>query len=216
MIHRLSLFLLSLLVRHTGATLFFSQAMKSSLVPIPAPSLIMVASALMKPPLEGPVRTLVFLSRRIALPAAAGMTAGSILPFWLARRAGEDVFDWSKGLRRFKKRYLDKFGQRLEAHPASYILILRAIPVVPMTLASLAMGVFQVSLLEFTIWTFAGAFVRSLALALGGLLTLDTFDILIRRVHRISALNLLALITTLALVCLVPMLLRKRKTTKSE
>ena len=187
MIHRLSLFLLSLLVRHTEATLFVSQALKSGIIPVPAPSLIMVASALLKPPLAGPVRTLGFLSQRIALPAAAGMTAGSILPFWFARRAGEDIFDWSKGLRRFKKRYLDKFGHRLEARPAPYILLLRAVPIVPMTLASLAMGVFQVSLVEFTIWTFIGTFVRSLALALAGLLTMDTFDILIRRVHRKSA-----------------------------
>jgi len=210
MIHRLSLYLLSLLVRHTGATLFASQALKAGLIPVPAPSLIMVASALMRPPVAGSAQTLAFLIRKIALPAAAGMTAGSVLPFWLARRAGDDVFQRTRSLRRFKKRYLDKFGHRLEARPARYILLLRAVPVIPMTLGSLAMGVFQVSLAEFAAWTFVGALARSLALAVMGLLTLDTFDILMRRVHRISALNLFALAATLALACFVPLFLRRR------
>jgi len=210
MIHRLSLYLLSLLVRHTSATLFTSQALKASLIPVPAPSLIMVASALMRPPLAGSARTLAFLVRKIALPAAAGMTAGSVLPFWLARRAGDEVFQRTRRLRRFKKRYLDKFGHRLVARPALYILLLRAVPVIPMTLGSLAVGVFQVSLAEFTLWTFVGAFARAMALAVMGLLTLDTFDILMRRVHRISALNLFALVATLALVCIIPVLLGSR------
>jgi uncharacterized membrane protein YdjX (TVP38/TMEM64 family) len=141
------------------------------------------------------------------LAAACGCTLGGTVVFLVCRNATGDV------LRRRAGATIAKIEDGVLADAFSYVMVLRLLPVMPMTLANLALGFIEIPLRTFVLATFAGILPISLIyaglgsdlgrmfaqgvrpslhelvrpevlLALAGLALLSTAPIVVRRLRR--------------------------------
>lgn len=91
--------------------------------------------------------------------AACSCTIGGTIVFLICRNASGDV------LRRRAGPTIAKIEDGVLADAMSYVMVLRLLPVMPMTLANLALGFIEIPLRTFVIGTFAGILPISLIYA---------------------------------------------------
>jgi uncharacterized membrane protein YdjX (TVP38/TMEM64 family) len=93
------------------------------------------------------------------LAAACGCTIGGTIVFLVCRTAAGDV------LRRRAGPTIAKIEDGVLADAFSYVMVLRLLPVMPMTLANLALGFVEIPLRTFVLGTFLGILPISLIYA---------------------------------------------------
>lgn len=146
----------------------FGWSLLKALLPFPTPSVLALAGAAVIAPDARWSTVLARIVWRIAVPGAVGMTLGSVPYYAWARWRGR------RTLERFlsKRRRWHSLAERCEAavarRPIASTIAMRALPVVPLALGSLLIGLSGCSWLDFVLWTFVGAIVRAGLLAGSG------------------------------------------------
>lgn len=158
------------LLKHYGALgLFGASIVEEVIAPIPSTLVVFTAGLLMTKGLHGwtAVSVLVF---QVMLPAAAGMTIGSLFPYYLAR-IGEKV-----AIERFGK-YLGINWKTIEkvqawtkkSHSDEFLIFAsRAIPGMPSLAVSIIAGLARIPVKEFLFFSFLGALPRTFILGAAG------------------------------------------------
>ena len=135
-------------------------AVESALVPLPAEGIMPFAGFL--------VATGRFNLWTVALVGAAGNLLGSLAAYALGRWAGDAIV--RQALRRYgrwallEERELDRAQEWLRRYGDWVVLVGRVVPGLR-TVVSLPAGIARLPVLRFSVLTFAGSFVWSLALA---------------------------------------------------
>lgn len=157
----------SFLRLHGPAAVFIWGVLKSVL-PLPTPSLMVAAGAMIDPPGKNSFRAVLVLMRAVALPGAAGNTVGGQLLFWAAYWGGRPVLERYARAVGTNHAALHRLESRLSENAGAVIFASRALPIIPLSAGSLLAGFMRISPWTFTVWTFLGALVRCLLLGMLG------------------------------------------------
>lgn len=155
-------------IRKNGSfSVFIGGLLEEIIVPIPSPLVSMVGGAFLIE--EG--ETVVFaLLKKVVLPFSLGATLGSSLVYLLAFFGGRFLiekmekylgFNWQM-VEKMRKKFIKGYKDELA------IFLLRAIPVMPVSLISGVCGIVRIDWKEFYIFTFLGLVVRSFVLGFLG------------------------------------------------
>lgn len=173
---------------HGPATVFAGVIIESVIVPIPSPLIIMGAGAILIEPGLSCVEAFPQIALKIVVPGAVASTVGAYFAYGIAFWGGRPLIDRFQGFLGFSWDDLTGMASRLEGRMGPMILLLRALPVVPLSLVSAAAGVLRLPPAGFASWTFLGSVPRCLILGYLGYLTRDAYEGLAGRLNSIEGL----------------------------
>lgn len=168
---------------HGPATVFIGVIIESVIVPIPSPLIIMGAGALLIEPGLSWAAALPPIFLKIVLPGAAASTLGAFFAYGIAYWGGKPMIDRFSAFLGFTWEDIGAMEKRLAGRVGLMIFLLRALPIVPLSLISAAAGVLRLPAGGFSLWTFLGSLPRCLILGLLGYLTRDTYEGLAGRLN---------------------------------
>jgi membrane protein DedA with SNARE-associated domain len=188
MIGQLTAWIMNLMIAHGPATVFIGVIIESIIVPIPSPLIIMGAGALLIDPALTPSAAAVAILVKIVLPGAIASTVGAYFAYLIAYWGGKPLIDRLKGLLGFGWDDVLSMEHRIAGRVNLMIFLLRALPVVPLSLISAAAGVLRLPPAQFGAWTLAGSIPRCLILGWLGFLMRDTYRGLAERLNSVETL----------------------------
>lgn len=145
------------------------------------------------------VISVVKLIVQISIPAALGVTIGSLPYVWLARKYGIKMIDrWGNwiGVRVSDIRTLE---EKLAATPWDDVLFvgMRAFPVIPSVALAIYGGIIEMSWWRYIILSFIGVFIRATGLGIVGWLFGNNLDTISAEVGRFENIGLIIIVATL-------------------
>ena len=176
MIAQATQWIMGLLQTHGAAAVFVGVIIESIIVPIPSPLIIMGAGALLiAPGLSWPA-ALPLIAMKIVLPGAVASTLGAFFAYGIAYWGGKPMIDRFGGLLGFDWDDILAMERRLTGKVSLMIFLLRALPIVPLSLISAAAGVLRLPAAQFSVWTLLGSIPRCLILGCLGYMTRETYE----------------------------------------
>lgn len=148
---------------------------------------------------------------QISIPAALGVTIGSLPYVWLARKFGIKIIDrWGKWIGVSVKDIKD-LEERLDATSWDDVAFvgMRAFPVIPSVALAVYGGMIEMSWWKYCLLSFVGVFIRSTGLGIVGWLFGNTIDSVSSGVSTLENLGLV--VVGILIVSAVWMLKRKKK-----
>ncbi len=186
---------------HGPATVFIGVIIESIIVPIPSPLIIMGAGAILIEPGLGAAAAFPPIAAKIILPGAVASTLGAFFAYGIAYWGGKPVIDRFQAFLGFGWDDVMVMEKRIEGRTALMIFLLRAAPIVPLSLISAAAGLLRLPAGGFTLWTFLGSLPRCLMLAYLGYFTRDAYEGLAGRINKAETLvSGLIVVGTVALI----------------
>lgn len=197
---------------HGPVVVFWGVIIESIIVPIPSPLIIMGAGALLIEPGLSKGAAFLPIATRIVLPGAVASTLGAFFAYGIAYWGGKPMIDRFGRFLGFDWDDILGMEGRLKGRVPLMVFLLRAAPIVPLSLISAAAGVLRLPVWQFSLWTFLGSLPRCLLLGYLGYLTRDTYEGLAKSINRAESLVSAAIV--LGAVALV-LLLRARMARKT-
>lgn len=187
------------LIRSNGnLSIFFGGLIEEIIIPIPSPLVSITAGALLVESRQL-VPALGEIFMKISLPFSVGATIGSSLAYFLTYYGGQFLieklekflgFSWQV-VEKTREKYIKGSGDELA------IVLLRAVPVVPVSLISAVCGVVQYNKKSFYLFTFIGLLFRSFLLGIIGWQTGHAYEGWIEGLDKIETLISLVIIVVL-------------------
>jgi len=167
--------LVELIQQHGVLAVVVGMVIEEIIVPIPSPIIPMAAGAIIIQA-ETVLPALIEILFIIAIPASIASVLSSYFVYAIAFYGGEPV------LKKYGK-YLDiswEEAEKLEekfvgSNDKYYVALLRAIPIVPLSLISGSAGLFRMDWKKYGFWSFIGMMPRNFSLALIGWYFADDF-----------------------------------------
>lgn len=184
MIADITQWILQLIREHGALAVFAGVILESIIVPIPSPLIIMGAGVILIPAGLGWTDAFVPIAGLIVLPGAVASTIGALFTFAIAAWGGKLLVDRFHVFLGFEYQDILDFERRLVHRPGLAIFLLRALPVVPLSLISAAAGVLRIQVPLFLLWTFLGSIPRCLILAYLGYFLHDSYEGMAGRLNR--------------------------------
>lgn len=188
MIGDITRWIMDMMQAHGPAVVFLGVIVESIIVPIPSPLIIMGAGALLIQPGLSWSGALGPIAAKIVLPGAVASTLGAYFAFGIAYWGGKPMIDRFGAFLGFGWDDITAMEARLKGRVPTMIFLLRAAPIVPLSLISAAAGVLRLPLGQFTLWTFVGSIPRCLLLGYLGYLTRDTYEGLAKQINTAESL----------------------------
>ncbi|KAF0127227.1 MAG: hypothetical protein FD189_420 [Elusimicrobia bacterium] len=202
MIADITQWILSLLQTHGPASVFIGVIIESVIVPIPSPVIIMGAGAILIKPGLATVPALWDIARLIVLPGAVASTLGAFIGYGIGYWGGKPMIDKLSRFLGFGWEDVQVMERRWTGGGIGLSLfLLRALPIIPLSLISAAAGVIRLPARAFTIWTFLGSIPRCFFLGWLGWLMKDAYFALAGRLNSAeSAVSVLLVLASIGLV----------------
>lgn len=176
MISELTQWIMELLRTHGPMSVFIGVVIESIIVPIPSPLIIMGAGAILIDPQFSAGQSFMPIMMQIVLPGAAASTIGAYIGYGICYWGGKPLIDKFKGFLGFTWEDLMAMEQRLVGRKTGLVIfLLRALPIMPLSLISAAAGSIRMPVKTFTLWTFLGSIPRCLFLGYLGWLMHDSY-----------------------------------------
>ena len=178
--------IIHLIQQHGVLAVVVGMVLEEVIVPIPSPIVPMAAGALIIQS-ETLLPALFEIFFRIALPASIASVISSYFVYGIAYFGGKPVLEkygryldvsWNEA-----ERLEEKFVGENEKY---YIALLRAVPIVPLSLISGSAGLFRVEWKKYGIWSFIGMMPRNFVLACIGWYARDGFMAIANRIDTLS------------------------------
>ena len=190
--------LVELIQQHGVLAVVVGMVIEEIIVPIPSPIIPMAAGAIIIQA-ETVLPALIEILFIIAIPASIASVLSSYFVYAIAYYGGEPV------LKKYGK-YLDiswEEAEKLEEkfvgkNDKYYVALLRAIPIVPLSLISGSAGLFQMNWKKYGIWSFIGMMPRNFFLALIGWYFADNFIQLANQIDTASTAIIVVVISLVA------------------
>ncbi|MCC7554109.1 MAG: VTT domain-containing protein [Methanobacteriaceae archaeon] len=151
----------SFFINYGSFGVFFGCIIEEIIAPIPSTIVILGSSIFI---LEGKTISLLSFTKlvlEISLPAALGMTLGSLLIYCLCYYLGKEfIVRWGKYFT-ISWEEIEKTQNKIEDEKRDlFLLVARAIPVIPSVVISAFCGVIRYDIKKYIIITFIGGFIR--------------------------------------------------------
>ncbi|MCG3205615.1 MAG: hypothetical protein KCHDKBKB_02337 [Elusimicrobia bacterium] len=167
---------MNLMQTHGPTTVFIGVIIESVIVPIPSPLIIMGAGAVLIESGLSMGEAFFPILLKIVLPGAFASTIGAFFAFGIAFWGGKPVIDRYSKFLGFGWDNVVGMEKQIEGRVGFMIFLLRALPVMPLSLISGAAGVLRIPIWQFTFWTFIGSIPRCLILGYLGYLTRGSYE----------------------------------------
>jgi len=196
---------------HGALSVFVGVIIESVIVPIPSPLVIMGAGFILISPDLSLSQALIPILLLIVLPGSTASTLGAYIGYGIGFLGGKPLVDRWKGFLGLKWEQVESLQRRFrKGQIKATIFFLRAIPIFPLSLISVAAGFVRLALWPFTLWTFYGSIPRCLLLAYLGWGIGDTYHRLARGIDKIETfVSLTIIIVILAVFAWLRMRVRK-------
>ena len=169
MIGHVTAWILEALRAHGASSVFIGVLIEQVIIPIPSPAIIMGAGFILIPETATWVQAFVLSSLKIVLPGVAASTLGAIGCYYVGRWGGKVFVDRFERFLGFSWSDVESIGAHFSRRGEEVsIFFLRAVPIVPLSLISVAAGVLEIPPRLFTVWTILGTIPRCYLLALLG------------------------------------------------
>jgi membrane protein DedA with SNARE-associated domain len=167
-------------------SIFLGGIFEEIIVPIPSPLVSMAGGAFL---VTGGENIVLTLMRKVVLPFSLGATIGSSLVYLLSYYGGEFLVEKMKKYLGFDWQMVEKTRDRFikGSRDELAIVLLRGIPVVPVSLISAVCGAVQIKWKEFYLYTFLGLTIRSFILGFLGWQAGATYQTLVEGIDRIES-----------------------------
>ncbi|MHA1839168.1 MAG: DedA family protein [Candidatus Ranarchaeia archaeon] len=151
--------------------------LESLIAPIPSPLIPMAAGAILPPQNQPLLQIMLFIFIYIGLVGAFGVTIGSLLMYTIGYYGGRSLITRFQSWLGVTWEEVEGFGNKLEnqSKAGPLIFTLRAIPIIPLSIISLASGSIRIEYKSFFTWTFIGGIPRCFALGVLGWLFAESF-----------------------------------------
>lgn len=167
---------MNMMQTHGPLTVVIGVLIESVIVPIPSPLIIMGAGAILIEPGLSAVQAFMPILLKIILPGAFASTIGAYFAFLIAYWGGKPMIDKFKMFLGFDWDTVLGMEKKLEGRVSLMLFLLRALPIVPLSLISGAAGVLRIPLWQFGLWTFIGSIPRCLILGYLGYFTRESYE----------------------------------------
>lgn len=193
------------LVGHNGSlSVFIGGLLEEIIIPIPSPLVSITAGALL-------IKEASFLPALgqivscISLPFSVGALIGTNLAYFLAFFGGKLMIEKTEKFLGFSWKVVEKTQQKYFKGSGDElaIVILRAIPVVPVSLVSIICGGLRYNLKSFYFASFIGLLIRSTILGIIGWQTGHTYENWIHGLDKIETVVSLIILILLAAVLFI-------------
>jgi len=176
------------LIRVYGAWIvFIGVIIESVIIPIPSPLVIMGAGLILINSDLTAVRALIPILLLIVVPGSFTSTLGAYIGYGIGFFGGKPVVQWWKGFFGFSWEDVDILQKMLRGGQVKMtIFLLRAVPIIPLSLISMAADFVRLSITPFTLWTFYGSVLRCLILGYLGWGISETYHGLARGIDRVE------------------------------
>ena len=159
--------ILLLIKTHSSLAVFFGVLVEEIIIPIPSPLILMAAGYILLDSsltLTQAISQSVFI---IVIPAAIAGTIGSFFTYYIGYyvRRGSRNYQAYVGIKKHHIKYLEK---RMEKNSFIYVVLSRAVVIIPMSFVSFVAGFLRLPKKKFAIATFIGSIPRALLLSLLG------------------------------------------------
>jgi len=144
------------------------------IVPIPSPLIPMAAGFALLSRADG-IGFITTLFIKIGLVGAATATVANLPFYYIGLKGGEPVMKRMSRWIGVDEEDIEKAVKLVGGGRASHLLIYRALPIMPLSLVSLATGALRRGAREFTIYTFAGCLPRYIFLGYLGWVMQDLY-----------------------------------------
>lgn len=169
MIGHITEWILEALRTNGGWSVFWGVLIEQVIVPIPSPAIIMGAGFILIPAESAWSAALVKSSLEIVLPGVLASTIGAIGMYYLGHLGGKVVVDKFQKYLGFQWSDVESIGAHFSRRGEEISLfLLRAAPIVPLSLISVAAGVLKIPVGLFVVWSVLGTIVRCYLLAILG------------------------------------------------
>lgn len=169
--------IIDLIRSHGPVSVFIGVMIESIIVPIPSPLIIMAAGAILVDPGSAPREIFWDILRLIVVPGSLASTLGAYIGYGVGYWGGRPLIERFERFLGFGWDDVAKLEKKLEKrHLGLMIFLLRALPIIPLSLISAAVGVLRFAILPFSGWTFLGSIPRCFFLAYLGWLTRDAYE----------------------------------------
>jgi membrane protein DedA with SNARE-associated domain len=188
MIQSITAMIMNLMQTHGSVTVFVGVIIESIIVPIPSPLIIMGAGAILIEPNLSYTNVFLPILLKIVLPGAVASTIGSFFAFGLAYWGGKPLIERFRNFLGFDWDDVVRMEKVLLGRINLMIFLLRALPIVPLSLISGVAGVLRFPIRNFAVWTFLGSLPRCLILGYLGYLTRGTYEGLAKKMNSVESL----------------------------
>ena len=169
MIGQVTQWILDALRTNGGWSVFVGVLIEQVIVPIPSPAIIMGAGFILIPAEASWTAAFFKSSLEIVLPGVVASTLGAIGMYYLGHYGGKVFVDRFQRFLGFQWSDVEDIGAHFSRRGEEISLfLLRAIPIVPLSLISLAGGVLKIPLGLFIVWSVLGTVVRCYLLSFLG------------------------------------------------
>ena len=189
MIASITQWILESLRAHGALSVFIGVLIEQIIVPIPSPLIIMGAGAVLIDSQAGLLQAFFDIGRVIVLPGSLASTLGAFIGYGVGYWGGRPVIERFSKFLGFGWLEVEAMDRRLKkGNVALAIFMLRALPVVPLSLISGAVGVIRWPVAPFALWTFLGSVPRCFVLGYLGWLLRDAYEAFARRLDFLETL----------------------------
>lgn len=186
--------IMGLMQTHGPAMVFAGVIIESIIVPIPSPLILMGAGALIIEPGLSWATAFPPIVLKIVLPGAVASTLGAYFAYGIAWWGGKPLIERLSTFLGFAWDDVSAMERRLAGRSGPIIFLLRALPIVPLSLVSAAAGVLRLPVAGFSAWTLAGSVPRCFVLAYVGYFARDAYEGLAGSVNKIESLVSVAIV----------------------
>lgn len=188
--------LIEAIKRNGPSSVFFGGIFEEIIIPIPSPIISMAGGAFLIKARSLPP-ALIEIFTKVSLPFSLGATLGSSLAYFIAFFGGKFLIDklhkylgfsW-RTVEKTRKRFIKGSGDEIA------IVLLRGVPVVPVSLISAVCGAVRYNWKSFYFFTFIGLLMRSFILGILGWQTGVLYKSLAEDIDKLE--NLVMIITLL-------------------
>ncbi|MEE9567758.1 MAG: VTT domain-containing protein [Candidatus Binatia bacterium] len=146
-------------------SVFVGVIIESVIIPIPSPLVIMGAGFILINSDLTAAEALIPILILIVVPGSLASTLGAYIGYGIGFFGGKPLVQRWKGFFGFSWEDVDVLQKRLRGGQVKMtIFLLRAVPIIPLSLISMAAGFVRLSITPFTLWTFYGSVLRCLIL----------------------------------------------------
>lgn len=169
MIGNMTQWILEALRTNGGWSVFLGVLIEQVIVPIPSPAIIMGAGFILIPADASWAVAFLQASLEIVIPGVVASALGAIGMYYLGHYGGKVFVDKFQKFLGFQWSDVEDIGAHFSRRGEEISLfLLRAAPIVPLSLISLASGVLKIPLGLFIVWSVLGTIVRCYLLAFLG------------------------------------------------
>ncbi|MBL0058720.1 MAG: VTT domain-containing protein [Elusimicrobia bacterium] len=169
MIGHLTQWILDALRTNGGWSVFIGVLIEQIIIPIPSPAIIMGAGFILIPGETSWADAIAIASLQIVLPGVIASILGAIGIYYLGRYGGKVFVDRFEKFIGFSWTDVESIGSHFTRRGEEISLfLLRAVPIVPLSLISVASGVLELPIGLFVVWSALGTIVRCYLLAILG------------------------------------------------